>query len=483
MNERKFERFLKLVSVAAFCFTVIPWFRTVLFHAFGRWSLPIAVFLPPILLAIGYGAQAGYGKLTHAVRAGERGGYEQTDKCFDPLKAALPILLSVGIGIAFALLSKTGMRLYAEATKGVLYDKSSLVPFFVFVLSAAASSAGAVLWFFPYFRLISGNSMAAMAVAFLIDLLVNVVFGGVPSVLLSVCFALWLICAVTVLNQGYLSAAAAKTNAGVTGFGMRRFNVGLVAVAGLLLAGAFCLTLTVLGGVTTLGRMLLFAVGRGISKEHGWKDDPTESAERLFTREVFGKNDFTMVSSGTMGVLFGIFVALVLAAAVFFIFFRPKNGEKRFSLTAFFKKLWAELLDFLKNAIHYWREALPDDEEEVVSDYVDTSVRMDPDALRQAEKKKKASWRDAYTPETDLSGRVKVIYRATLQMWKAFGVKIRPADTPDEIRKKAASVREDADALTDLFILCRYAEKEPDPSSCAALIREAEAALDRYENH
>ena len=483
MSEKKFERFLKFASVFAFCLCVIPWVRTVLYHAFGAWSLPIAIFLPPILFAVGYGMQATYGKMTHTVRIEERGGYEETEKCFDPVKAALPIFLSVCVGLLFFFLSKTGMRLYAEATKGVLYDKNSLVPFFVFCLSALAASAGCVLWFYPYYRLTSGNSVAAMAVSFLINLLLNVVFGGVPSGLMSVCFALCLICVIVVRNQGYLSSAIGKTTSGVTGLGTRTFNVGLVGVAGVLLAGAFFLTLVLLGGLTTVGRMLLFALGRGITKKHGWQDDPNENTERLFTRQVFGKNDFTMVSSTTMGILFGVFVALVLAAAVFFIFFRPKNGEKRFSFAAFFKNLWAELLDFFRNALHYWREAPLDDDEKDFNDYVDTSVRMDPDALRGAESKKKASWRDAYTPETDLAGKVRIIYRATLQMWKSFGVKIRPADTPDEIRKKASGLSADVGALTELFILTRYAEKEPDPAACSALLHEAEAALDRYENH
>ncbi len=483
MTDERSERTLKRLAVTVMILCIVPWMETLLYQGLGKFSYLISVVLTPLLVISGYGLQALYGKTIRYRRDTGRGSYETTEKLFRPEKALLPIAVSVVIGVAVLFLTRTGMRLWAESTKGVLYDKNSLIPWLVMLLTVGITVFGSALWFYPYHRIVSSNGVLGMGVSFFLNFLIGGMFG-VPAFFLAVCFALWLICTVIVMNQGYLSAAADRTTSGTTGRGMRRFNVGMVAVCFILLAAAFVLVLTALGGLTTLGRMLLYFIALRVGGRKSLDPTDSKSNAQLFSDRVFGRTDFTMVSSRTMGVLFGLFVAAVIGAAVFFIFFRAKNRENRFSLSEFLKRLWAELIDFLRNAIHYMKNApLNDEEDDPTVDYVDTSVRMDPDALNGAKKKKALSWRAEYDRETDQKKRVRVLYRATLGMWKAFGVRIRPSDTPEEIRKKASSLTESqVNALTRLFILCRYAEEEPDPES-AALIREAEEALDRFESH
>lgn len=484
MNKTLSSKILKILAVAAVCIFLVPWFYTVYFNIIPFFPLIFALAVPLIGIPLGYGIQHLFGRIMRYQRPFDKLITDDSDIKFEPSAAWLPIILSLVTGFVSGTVFSDRLAAYAEKIGDPGYDKASLIPLIFGVTAAFAVFVGILLWFFPFYRIVSGGTVIAMGLAMFADILINLLFGGVPSVLLTVCLILWLLICLAVLNQGHLTEVAFPTSSGKTDKGVRIFNLGLISSLSVLFAAALALSFVVVSGITTLIRIGLYVIVQSFTDAGNQYDEFTSASDIAsdFRRDVFGENEFTMISGGASTAVFVIFILLIVAVAGFMIVARFKGGS-RTGVIDFFRTIWQNILDFIKNAIYFWNHALIDEKPVFFMDYVDTTVKMDETSVHEGSSLFRKSWRNEYSACTGLKDRIFCVYRTTLKMWKSHGIRILVSDTPNEIRTKVKGGDDELTSdLTDFFILCRYAEKLPDDPQTEGKLEKAAEALDRWEH-
>ncbi len=482
---RSFERSGKTLVLFAVSLVIAPYYYTFLS---GQFPLPwlIAIMVAPSLVFLGHALQSLFSRAFGIKPEGGTSAYEDLVKRFKPEQAALPI--GVALLLAFGAMKGIDalMKAYADATTGVLYDPRSLLPFFGAALIGMTMVLGIVLWFYPYNRILSLRSIIPFGVVFLFNFLLNLIMNGLSTVFLAVCLLLFVPLYLLVLNQSYLVHAIDRAGTGKIGGDMLKFNGALSGVLALAFLAVFGVILALCGGVTTLVRMIFFAMfssaGLGTNKNDSWEEKSDN-----FVESVFGSSEggtFMLGQNAMLG-LFLVFFLFAIAALGLFLLFRFRadlwRGAMRWA-----KKLISDILHFIRTALDLWNGALMDEKDEKIrNDYVDTSIKMakqNPSA--SARHTSTRNWRAEYALLKTASERNRFLYRLLVTRMERF-LALRVSDTPHQIENKAKARLNcpEMPMITETFVAYRYGGENhtPEQNTSEQVQNAMIDMIDRYE--
>lgn len=480
-----FDGLYQLLAIAAVSMAAAPYFYLFLVH---QTPLPwlIALLSSIALLYAGYGLQALTGRFVGASTSRERvRAYEDTVRRFQPAQACIPLTLEAVLALSTIPLIKNGYRAYAAATPGVAYDPKSLLPYLAAAGIGAALVLGTVLWFYPYHRIFSVQTILPWGIAFLICYLLHFLLGGISGVFLAVCLLLFALLFLLLLNQDYVIRAMDRAGTGCVTGEILKFNSSLVGVLTVLFLLFFGIASVLLGGLTVLGRMLLVAV-RDAGSSSGDEYRDWEEKMDSFVGMTFGDTEggaFLLGQDAMKGALFLFLFFAVVALGLFLLFrFRKKAWH---AFLAFIKHAVAELLHFFRTAADLWNGALIEQpEEKTADDYVDVRVQMEEQSDHRISQSVPRNYRSVLASLDTSEEKVRYLYRLLLVRWGGY-LTIRPSDTPKEIYAKVSARLSGRylQQITDLFERFRYADRRaiPDDAEAESGILQMCEMLDAYE--
>lgn len=480
LKERSFETVFRLLALTAIGFVFAPYYDSLL-----RVQLPavkwLALPLPFLFLFLGYGMQALCARIGGQKRVRDTGAFEEIEKFFDPAGALIPLGGAALVGFLCARGADALLKALAEGQRGVYYDKFSMIPLFIFAIVAVTAAAGVVIWFYPFYRVLSLRTFFPIGVFFLLDFLFNALFLHIPTNFGALCLLCFVILTVFLLNQSSVIRSVDRTGTGRVTTETRRFNFGLVCALLAIMVLFLLLSSVILTGFAVLGRMILYGITLSVDPDPDRAYRSTDEKAKEFSDRVFGGDRGMMsIPSSAAQYLFGAFclliVLLAVGAVVWFVF---KKGR---AITAWIKKAFRSLIEFFQNAFHYMKNAPMNDEEEPI-DYVDFSEKMDSSALG-GYSRPTAVPRDYRSVLRGLSTdreRIEYAYRLLVAR---FGedVKLAVSDTPNEIGSKvyARTGNESIPPITDAFVTVRYAEEELPHEKSEETLEKICTILDRY---
>lgn len=480
-----FDGFYQLLAIAAVSMAAAPYFYLFLVR---QVPLPwlIALLSSAALLYAGYGLQALTGRFVGTSMRRERvRAYEDTVRRFQPAQACIPLMLEAVLSILALSLIKNGYRAYAMATPGVAYDPKSLLPYLAAAGICAALMLGTVLWFYPYHRIFSVQTILPWGISFLICYLLHFLFGGISGVFLAVCLLLFALLFLLLLNQDYVIRAMDRAGTGSVTGEILKFNTSLVGVLTALFLLLFGIASVLLGGLTVLGRMLLFAI-RDAGTSSG--DEYRNWEEKLdsFVGMTFGDTEgsaFMLGQDAMKGALF-LFLFFAVVALGLFLLFRFRR-QAWHAFRAWIKRAVAELLHFFRTALDLWNGALIEKpEKKTADDYVDVRVQMEEQSDRPIPQSVPRNYRSVLASLDTSEEKVRYLYRLLLVRWGGY-LTIHPSDTPQEIYAKVSARLSGRylHQITDLFERFRYADRSaiPDDAEAEAGIMQMCEMLDAYE--
>lgn len=426
--------------------------------------------MPPmtvLLMALGFFMQLLYGNRTgHRYRLrgdGDEAGFSVAH-AFVPVCAAL--ILS---GLSFFLFRELYYQITIRTT--VLYQIASPYP----ILSAAgmflAMLAGIVLWFYPLDRLVGINMVVPFCSCAAGLALLMMFTGGVFSVIMTLSFFLFVISMLLLLNQSYITRGYRGSVVSVITPEARLYNMRLVLYMLVAVVLVSALVYTVLSGLGSLFKMLLFTTVYQFLSRGGSTEDVTyyDSADVSgdFTKAVFN-------NSPKAQVLFYIFL-LILVMFVLFVVFRR------------LREIFAGIGAWIKSIIEFWLVAKTFwvSEEIEILNYVDEETKLQDAAVRDYHAMAdKSNTYEAFLSRLNalptMEEKLGFAYAMMLRACRQAGIPLKTSDTPREAYEKLMHYEvSDAEELTDAFELVKYAEQDLGERTPAA-IRSICAVVKKY---
>ena len=199
--ERRWLRFYKLLACVGLLAVLIPVYEILCVWVANRYSGILSLFLVPLLFLLGYVIQwLLLGRSRRKLRD------QQVDFSFESKKLRLPlprVLLAcaVSAGIALLISSAVGARL-AELL-GILSKPDAGIPIMM-AASAVVSVLGCLVVPLRFHQLMSLRTMLEMLTAFVLFFGLKVYWSGSVSALFIICFLLWSLCLILLMNQEYI---------------------------------------------------------------------------------------------------------------------------------------------------------------------------------------------------------------------------------------------------------------------------------------
>lgn len=452
MKQRHFDIFCQALVFAAAASILTPLelllFSGVLWNA---WLLP---GICAVLILLGYLMQALCGRIAGRRRLlePESASYEQ-EGGFRLSYAAVPTLISAVLS-ALSLPLFREMYYYRVLDTYASYQPDSPFPYMAAIGMFLALLAGVALWFYPPEKLIGARYFLSSCVAIILLLAVMAVSGMSFGILGALCFAVFTVSSIILLNQTYISRDYHGTVSVITPQA-RLYNLRLIL---LLLGGAvilFALSATVIAGIVTLARMIFFSVLYQLLR------DDSDTVDRYLDPEVAGADFHRAVfrDSPWLNTAFYIFVLLVVLFVFWFLFRR--SSLLRNALAAI-RKWIADFISFWMVAKEMWTVTPVE-----ILNYKDETTQLQNASIRDYTAM--AERTDLYEDFLrrvrtlpDVDAQLTFAYLTMLRALRKKNIPLKISDTPRECcekirRSDAADVAEITDALEQI----KYAQEDP----------------------
>lgn len=444
----------------------------------------ISIALPAVLVTAGYGLQYMFGSIFHFKRSDDNSAYEHTESFFN-FGYAIPSFTVIAIVSVFVGKGVSAwIQELSRNTAGLYYDRYSLIPLLITVAAVLCLAAGVVIWFYPFNRIISVRTMIPITMLFFINLMMTLIFAeGVTLMFTTVCLFVYFICAFILLNQSNVIATYSKTKNTFVTVQARLYNVSVVIVAMLILTVIVIGVLSVITGVTVIGKGAVLYILRVMLRDEETYEEASEIAES-FSDSVFSGVIDPADTGGNIAKLFlMLFFVIILGVMLFFIISRRKdvwNGIKKF-----IANLSAAIMTLL-NAVFGYRKK--ENTRMIIPDYLDEEIKMDENSVREfgaAYRQGKNLYRDYLAHLSTLhdpAKRISYAYGTLVRCWLGQKYGLEVSDTPREIKDKIDyfKITDKLDNLTELYETTEYAETAPDASHAEEAVESMSALIKKY---
>lgn len=426
----------------------------------GSWFV-LAVTVLALLL--GYGAQMLFGWIVGRTRVsfGDLDFNAETGS-FRLSYAIVPILLAGGVTWLSQFLYRELYYLRVLETYAP-YQEMSVFPYLAAVGTFFAMLAGIVLWFYPPERLIGARYFLTSCITIILLLTFMALSGLSFGAEGALCFAVFTVASLILLNQIYISRDYRGTVSVITP-AARLYNLRLLA----LLLGAsaviFAIAAVVVYGGVTLLRMiafqLLYQFLRKESPEEDFEYRDPELAGREFTRYVYRDSSFANFA----------FYAFLALLAVVLIWLLCRHIDVFARMLDAIRRWIADFFSFWTVAHSMWTDTPLE-----ILNYKDETTKLQNAAIRDyAAMADKTKLYDDFlrTIRTlpDTESQITYAYLVMLRSLRLHNIPLRYSDTPRECcekirRSDAADVIEITDAIEQI----KYAEKDIGERGAGAL--------------
>ena len=465
-NLRKKKAYDRFYSVLGFLgvFFLAGEFVCPLLSSFGQ-VLP-ALFLLVFML-IGYVLQSVWSGITRTERVQSSRGYEQDVKFYD-LRKILPVAAVAALP-SYAAFRLTDMYLqYLGAQPGGYYDKNSILPAAAFAGVFAVILLGAIVWFFPYDRLLTGKAAFAGWTLSLVAFLI----ASKKGFILGLMFIGYAVCVMLAMNQSSLFRTYRGSTSEFLTPRMRNANLGLTLTLVPLFAIVCAAGYVMLSGLKTLGLLILAAILR-VGRNADYEYDDSDEAIRHVNRFVFDSNDPQRTPDFWYLIIF-----VAVAATILFMFLTRKHIDFK----SFFKRIsdWiARMIREIFDPIKYFttlKVISPDDDENV--NYRDEEAQLQDAVIKEYGRKTRTerSYKDFMSDLKERKTQEEKYLFAYSELVRESGRKLTAlelSDTPREIAGKInAAKRFDAASVKDITSELErigYAEQSAGPLTQARL--------------
>ena len=327
----RFAAIYKALSCLAVMSVFMPAVHAVFFGSLGIHPA-FTVLTSALCFLLGYGLTEIYARVTGLKRRENDLSYEGLIRYFNAKAAALPIVVIVILSFpVFAFVSKY-VRWRYENGLDMYWDPNSLWPLLGTALFIAVAVAGAVLWFYPYYRICSTKYFVWLLAFLLID-----AFICRDQRFVVFCTFCYIALSLTVLNQNNLILSVIAADSATRGqsasdsdvapdrllgrvtVGMRMYNFGRVMILMLMLGIVLTACIATVVGIVTLGRMLLLFILAGIFRDPEEYVGEAEEAAEAAHKQIFAPEIYGMKSAAESESFFWLFILIAVLAGAFFI--------------------------------------------------------------------------------------------------------------------------------------------------------------------
>jgi hypothetical protein len=187
-----YDRLYAVLTLIAAATVIAPYMYIFTFFNFDYPAL-VSFCLTVVCVFAGYGLQWVFGTVTHVKRVADSNAYENTEKFFRPHQAVITIIIAAFAGIMIRN-AVNGYLLYrVETGLELAFDKYSIIPTLIMVLSVVSIITGIVIWFYPFGRVISFKSLLPLVAVFFINYMLTLVYGGVNRTFVTFCLFVFII--------------------------------------------------------------------------------------------------------------------------------------------------------------------------------------------------------------------------------------------------------------------------------------------------
>lgn len=478
-----YDRLYAALTLFAIASVIAPYMYVFTFFNFDYPAL-VSICLTVICVFTGYGLQWVFGTVTHIKRVADSSAYENAEKFFKPHQAAITIIIAALAGIMIRNAVNDYLLYRAKTGPEYIFDKYSIIPSAIMILSVASIIIGIVIWFYPFGRVISIKSVFPLVVVFFINYMLTLVYGGVSRTFVTFSLFIFIICAFILLNQSNILRTFLITKTVKITSSARIFNIALILVVILGFAAVLIVAISFIVGISALAKMALFFILSSVFR--GDETVPKETSQIVgsFNDSVFGGLIDPLDASGNISKLFFLlFIVIIIGVMLFFIINRRR--ETWALIKKFFITLYNNIIDFIMSVIDISRKA---QEVYTILDYRDEEIKMDENSVKAYNPnkiQKKNSFRDFMvrlnTMRND-SEKLQLAYATLTGFWKNANYGILSSDTPREIMDKILFKSSDSEVLdiTEVFEAVKYAEVRVDSQHSSKALDSMCKLLQRY---
>lgn len=445
------------------------------FAAFVSFFCPVCAFAVPVLLpsglpsiltapivftfmAAGWLIQALVCRISNFERRGDDGIYESNTKFFNIGRAAVPIVLSVAVGILLRAPIDAGLRIVAESAGEVYYSDENLLPLLYGALASALMICGSVLWFFPYQRF-AVIRYPMIGIPFMLAAFICNAVAPAPLFTVSVCLFVYIVITMVLINQGNITRQyKCVESVSFISARARVYNMALTLTLLVFLALFSLLLFGVFNGLAVLVRAILVLI-TNIPDSDG--EAPVDESASQAVGMIFGK---TGAEKAVNEVSLVFLVAIFIAVVIYIIF---RQSEWLRSVMSSVKSFFASFAEFLSALFERRRRP-------AVAESGFRSYR-DEERQRQSfrDRRKNGGSRTPATSFEDFKKKLDLIkgngerlgyaYSTLILCLLRSGRFIRRSDTPRQIAAKLSQDREydGIEGITEAFETVAYADADP----------------------
>lgn len=477
-----FDRINMAITLIAISMVIAPYMYILTFFNF---SYPALVSLCLVLAAVftGYSLQRIFGTVTRIKRTADNNAYDNIENFFKPHQALLTFIIAFIAGIMIKNAVTNYLKYRYEIGLEHSFDKYTLIPTAIAVLSAAAIIAGIVIWFYPFGRIVSIKTIIPFVAVFFINFMLTLVYGGVSQTFSTFCLFIYIICAFVLLNQNNILRTFNVTKTVKITTSVRLYNLALILMVILGLAAVLIVTISFTVGISAIVKIMLFFILSSVFREEVVLEEASEIA-KSFNDSVFsGLIDSLDVNGNISKLFFLLFFVIIIGIMVFFIISRRR--EVWLLIKKFFSVLLNNIIDFILNVIDLNRT---DRETYTILDYRDEEIKMDESSVKEynpQKSQKKNNFRDFMARLNTIqneSAKLQFAYSVLTECWKNENFGISSSDTPREIKAKILYKSNESEIgdITEVFEIIKYAEIKVDKNRSGNALDSMCRLLQRY---
>jgi hypothetical protein len=478
-----YDHLYAVLTLFAAATVIAPYMYILTFFNFNYPAF-VSFLLTVICVFTGYGLQWVFGTVTHIKRVADSSAYENAENFFKPHLAIITIIIAIFAG--FMIRNAVNEYFLYRIKIGLehSFDKYSIIPSAIMLLSVVSIITGIVIWFYPFGRVISIKSLLPLVSVFFINYMITLVYGGVSGTFVTFCLFIFIICAFFLLNQSNIIRTFLITKTVKITSSARIFNIALILMVILGFIAALFVAISFIVGISALVKMALFIILSSVFR--GDETVPRETSEIVgsFNDSVFGGLIDPIDASGNISKLFFIiFIIIIIGVMLFFIINR--RHETWAMLKKFIIKAYNSIIDFIMSIIDISRNVR---ETYIIPDYRDEETKMDESSVKeynQLKVQKKNSFRDFIirlnTMRND-NEKLQYAYATLVGFWENANYGIKSSDTPREIMVKILNKSSDSEVtdFTEVFEAVKYAEARVDSHHIGIALDSICKLLQRY---
>ncbi len=466
-TSKRFAKTAKCLSVLGFVLLLTPFIYA--FTAAGernRVEISVSVISPLIFIGLGYLLQALVAKVTR---------YKRREMTFDEGVKYVEIhacILSLALCAVSALPLTLLYRNYRLSVETYI-DPYALYLYIPPVVCAAMTALGVILWFYPYHKLVYVESAYGYGAAFLIIMLISVIFG-VSLIPISVCFTLFLGIFFTVSNLRSIEESLSASKFRVPSNNFRSYNLKLTlkhyAVTVVAAALIFCLIVLVFGAIHP---EINLDPHDATQEEDRLISDGDMPAGSVSMGEFWAKLFAVKDAEGMSGIM-KISMFFVVGAFIIFVLwwiYRKHLLKRFFSIIIL---LFTSIGEFIEGLLALFEGK---SEEELPQSYVDTEKDIDCFVEYREYKIKEELTRQSFEinleAKESLEEKYAYAYSVYTRLIRGHKYGVKASDTPRMITAKLSAQRKnELESATPVYEDIRYRVVKPNTGVCERELKE-----------